>query len=232
MTNGRRMSSRCVALLLVLTGAVVACAAPEAAQLQVGGVQDAGYVAEDVRGHGYDVSAAAILDGGGIEMLRSAAVPVLVPTWLPNWTRAVRPTVFLTAYQGGYALNWSLTPQEAAASPESATADVGSFDEPFTLLVQGDVYFQGDEADPVPASAPPWPERAGQQRAYLWDPNNDTCPGRGGPESVDDTLAQLQWDADAGVYYRIQVQPAPACSGGRVQMADLLRIADSMTPLS
>lgn len=178
----------------------------------------------------------AYLSPEKVATLAGADTAAVAPTWLPYWALDIEPKVFPTAYRNGFGLSWTLTPQDAARSPQEGTAIVAASDQPYTLLILGGSYFQGDSYDPVPAAPPPWPIEHGQVRDYRVDPDNERCPELGRIETDDtgdDALARVMWDVpgDPTRYYMLQLQPAPACSGGAVSASDLFGIAESVVSL-
>lgn len=181
------------------------------------------------QGRGYDADPAEYLSEADRERLKQATVPVLLPTWLPNWTRNIPPTAFLVP-NGGWMVVW----QADYGSKNEAVERLG---ETVTLTVTGQTYQLRDAAFER-AEAPEWPTRRGAARTYKWSHDNvDNCQTRGADgellpdvEGVD-SEAMLQFDADDPMqFFQVRLSPGPGCSRGMFLPVDMIAIADSLKP--
>lgn len=187
--------------------------------------------------------------------LGRSLVPVLVPTWLPEWAKGVRPEVAVFPV-GGYAIEWKLS--------------VFGPPHPLTSKLKSDVSIEiSGELEPEPQPTPSkqaWPTRIGPQtgRTYRWNPENDICGiERGEDVGVD---AHLQWEPsgsnvvhvppapplppspdtdepkpdDVGpdppsgpryIYYNVSLSLGPACSQGELTPDDMMNFVESVQPL-
>lgn len=203
---------------------------------------------------GYAVEPSSYLGPVQRQALAASRVPVLVPTWLPEWTREIEPVAFVVP-TGGYVISWSVSLRSEDDLWHPIVAKLRSG---IDVRISGDV-------SPWSPELPPWPERAGTSgRKYLWDPKNDVCSeGEGGsyeaallwqPEgrptveyTPPPTVAHNDTDEPtddeeyatsfppAGHYpyhYRVTLAPSPPCSDGEFAASDMLSFADSIVPLT
>ena len=172
---------------------------------------------------GYTASPESYLSPEQLAVLRGSEMPVLAPTWLPNWTREVRPDAFLIPGTKGYIITWVAQPTQ-----NSNQSIASRMLQTVSIEVRGERYFPGDKTSAPVAAPTDWLSREGVERTYLWNPDNEKCrmsePGAG-------TVAQMQFDLDPKRYYAVELRPGPACSRGEFLPQDMVRFADSLQPI-
>lgn len=211
---------------VVATGAAVSSTAP---------ASTAGTLApEDGQpGPGYEADPRQYLTPEQLEELKRAVVPVLAPTWLPEWTRGVRAVVILES--GTWKIYWDA----AYGAVYDAFSKPGR---PFWLSVNGrSKLLEGVEPRDRLRKTPPSevPIKLGAVRSYRWSPLNDPCPitlrADGEVISEDEIVwaSAVMWfdGPKKDWYYMVEMTPGPACSRGLFTNADMLKLADSLMPL-
>lgn len=179
-------------------------------------------VTEDDLG-GYKADPVKYLSGEQLADLQGATVPVMLPTWLPGWTRWAEPVVIVSQDHAFYQVSWHLP----YLWSKRRHPLVDELDSTVTIRISGDQY-QGELGGPESIRRHDYPFRHGRARAYRWNPENDRCH----PDEVDGVGAALSWDVGEIDYIWVELSPGPACSNGRFAPEDMVRFADSVVSLS
>lgn len=166
---------------------------------------------------GYEAEPEAYVSQEDAEELGRAQLPVLLPTWLPEWTAGSPPLIYTTVNHG-YVLSW----ERVYDLDDPITASIGS-----TLTLQVSAAFYSREY-----SERPTPDVQGEEREYQYD---DVCTGA--PINSDgravlydvEPVAALSFDGPiADSYYSVLMVPGPECIPDVITTADLFMVADSL----
>ncbi|HSH60048.1 MAG TPA: hypothetical protein VK988_10480 [Acidimicrobiales bacterium] len=201
---------------------------------------------------GYSVDPTSYLGAAQLQALAKSRVPVVVPTWLPEWTRGITPVAFVLP-SGGYIVSWQV--------PLRSDEDLRRHPIVMKLREGIDLRITG-EVNPLSPNPPDWPKKVSPSgRTYLWQPENDLCndrddiaeavmawqpegkptveyqpPPTGPPADTDEP----QTDDDTVIfppparypyYYTVTLGPQPACSAGEFAVTDMFSFADSNVSL-